>query len=42
VIRAWHKTDGQFRKPKLNVRIRLVNPVLYESPESLVSDHFFF
>ncbi|CBJ49276.1 conserved unknown protein [Ectocarpus siliculosus] len=34
--RVWHKTDAQFRKPKLNVRIRLVNPVLYDSPESLV------
>ncbi len=35
--RLWHKTDGQFRKPKLNVEILLSTPVLYESPESLVS-----
>ncbi|CAN0499175.1 unnamed protein product, partial [Ectocarpus sp. 12 AP-2014] len=34
--RVWHKTDALFRKPKLNIRIRLVNPVLYDSPESLV------
>lgn len=35
--RLWHKGDGTFRKPKLNVRARLVTPVLYDSPESLVS-----
>eukprot|EP00903_Cladosiphon_okamuranus_P017869 g16444.t1 len=34
--RLWHKTDGQFRKPKLVVEIRLVNPVQYQSPENLV------
>eukprot|EP00752_Nemacystus_decipiens_P002074 g1985.t1 len=34
--RLWHKTDGQFRKPKLNVEIALFNPVQYESPESYV------
>ena len=35
--RLWHKTDGQFRKPKMIVEIRLVNPVQYASPESVVS-----
>ncbi len=35
--RLWHKTDGQFRKPKLNVQILLSSPVLHESPESRVS-----
>jgi len=35
--RLWHKTDGKFRKPKLNVEIALISPVLYESPESYVS-----
>lgn len=34
--RLWHKTDGQFRKPKLLVEIRLVNPVQYQSPENWV------
>ena len=34
--RLWHKTDGQFRKPKMIVEIRLITPVQYDSPESLV------
>eukprot|EP00752_Nemacystus_decipiens_P012492 g11064.t1 len=39
--RLWHKTDGQFRKPKIIVEIRLVNPVQYDSPESLVLTELF-
>ncbi|CAN0584002.1 unnamed protein product, partial [Laminaria digitata] len=35
--RLWHKGDGIFLKPKLNVRVRLITPALYASPESLVS-----
>lgn len=36
--RLWYKSDGVFRKPKLNVRVRLVTPVMYESPESQVRE----
>ncbi|CAN0252647.1 unnamed protein product, partial [Discosporangium mesarthrocarpum] len=30
--RIWHRGDAEFRKPKLNMRVRLTTPELYKSP----------
>lgn len=35
--RVWHKTDQTYMTPKLNLYARMTSPVVYESPESMVS-----
>lgn len=38
LCRLWHKTDVTYKMPKLNVSARMTTPVVYESPESAVSE----